>query len=63
VYRDGFLVRVEHNDLDQATGSISADHQHPILALEHEAQRDAQRGTNILVGDSVSSSTVLNLHH
>lgn len=60
--RDGVVARVEHNDLEQTARAIGTDHQHPILALEHEAQRDTHRSLDVLVGNSMPSSTARDLH-
>ena len=59
---DGVVIGVEHDDFEQAPSGISADHQHPVDALPHEAERDRDRGEDVLVGDSVPSSTFRNVH-
>ena len=52
---------IKHDDLEQATGGISANQQYAVLSLANQAQRDADRGLDVLVGDSVPSSTVRDL--
>ncbi len=59
---DRIAFRIEHDDLEQAASGISADHQHPVRALEHEAKRDADRGANVIVDYAVPTSTVGDLH-
>jgi len=59
---DGVVVGVEHDDFEQASSGISADHQHPVHALPHEADWDRDRGPDVLVSDSMPPSTLSNLH-
>jgi len=59
---DGVVIGIEHDDFEQAPSGISADHQHPVAALPHEAERDRDRCQDVLVSDSVPPSTLRNLH-
>lgn len=62
MYRYGLVVRIEHNDFEQSTRGVSADHEHPILALSDEAKRDADRSPDVLVCYSMRSSAVRYQH-
>ena len=60
--RNRGFVGVEDDDLEQSTGRISSDHQDPVAALRHGAERHSHSGLDVFVADAVSSSPVGDLH-
>ncbi len=61
--RDGFVVWVEDDNLEKATSSISADHQHAVITLAYNTKRNTDCGSYVVVRDGVPASTVRDLHH
>lgn len=59
--RDGVVVRVEHDDLEQTARGVRADDQDPIVALPHQAQRNADGDVNVLVGNAMPANIVRDL--
>jgi len=41
---DRVVVGIEHDGFKQAPGGVSADHQHSVLALPHDADGQRDRG-------------------
>ncbi len=60
--RNGIVVGVEDDDLEQPPSTIGTDHQDPIFSLTHDAERHLHRRLNVFIGDPVSSSPVSDLH-
>lgn len=58
----GVAIRVKYDDLEQAPGGVSADHQYAVLAWARETQRNAHRGLDVLARHGVPDELSANVH-